>query len=933
MDFLRVAHSRSGRSEVYSKVTRCLKVVFAIVPVVFFACTKETVRTETRIVPERQASPDVRDSLIPNTEEKTIEIQKAALGKAFLLIPTVRSSGRTPEWGDIRPLVVSFERSGNKVGLFRLSSDNVYNTIPTDKLLQSFSIRKETGETLQIDLAQGLRSLDMNGTLDIVETQSFLKNYEKNADGFETAVELKDSLIRSVKEENNAIVIEQVARISTEQIEMEKSRVGEDEKETPSLKKQEVTSTFVFELKPYKSNPEFAQPKLMDIEQRIGYFLNFAYKEGQSLPEPQISRWDFSAQRPPVTVALVQGTPAEVVPAIREGVEYWNHVLGREVLKFQTGLDPKTNPQDRMIIVRWVPWDSAGFAYASAQSDPLTGEVFRGQVFMTSSWYLHGFESFRWPEEFSMKRNSFLSNQHLCLTQQKDFGLKAAFFNASPEVKKKASLEIVRIVLAHEMGHVLGLRHNFAASNVFPGTDQELLERKQNYLSDLDSGKSSKEAGYPLATSVMDYHRAVETAILGSHIKDQTLPYDVDAMSWAYDGKQMTAKKFEYCSDEHIMMANKFQRSIFGCDRFDGFKNPILGELYQARRNLLNLSLLPFSLRVAAFQSKDPYRAVRELKQNDVSFSIDFGDLKTILYSSLLKSGMISTQTIIEKMIADLSALPRSGFSMLYMIGEDSKYVEQLTVAAKEIGGLSGLLKWLLPPEIEKGKFAQNQVDQFFSAIGEKPIEKVSSEELVKMKEIFHKAAEKFDREYEVQLLASFLPVWVKTEYKPNSGKPYDPSETPKKSFMYFSRGMDLGDQKELFERYRKAVVLRDSEILVDAYGQSLKLQIMNTDTPQRSELMKVFVPENWGMIFQYQVANVLSSQKEILKQDLVANTLAILQAGKIEVAKPMNIQNLKMAFEKIDWAQVKGTQKWDPVFQKELAAYEALETLKKEEN
>lgn len=898
----------------------------------FFACTKETVRTEIQLIPERQASPIVRESFTPNTEAKTIEVKKSALGKAFLLIPTVRSGGRTPQWGDIKPLVVSFERSGSKIGLFRLTSDNVYSTIPTDKLVQSFSIVKESDESLQIDLAHGLKSMDMNGTLDIVETESFVKNFEKQSGGFETAVEFKDSFIRSIKEENNTILIEQVARVSNQEIEMEKSRGGDEEKETPVLKKLEATLTFVFELKPYQANPQFAQPKLMDVEQRIGYFLNFAFKEGQYLPDPQITRWDFSARREPITVALVQGTPEDVIPAIREGVEYWNRVMGREILKFQTGLDPKSNPRDRTIILRWVPWDSAGFAYASAQADPLTGEVFRGQVFMTSSWYLHGFESFRWPEEFGTKKGVLLSNQLLCITHQKDFGFKEALLKTNPEVQKKASLEIIRVVIAHEVGHVLGLRHNFTASSVYPGNDNDLLERKQSYLADLTSGKTSQEVGYPLATTVMDYHQALETAILGSYIKDNALSYDVDALGWAYDGKPMAAKKYEYCSDEHIMMANVAQRSIFGCERFDGFKNPILGQLYQTRRELQNLPLRHFAKRIAALQTKDPYKVVGELKESDVSFSMRFDELKKFVYASLMKSGMVSTQTMIDKMISSLASLPRGGSTIL-LFGEDQKYTEQLKAALQELGGWSEILKWLLPPLSEKGQYAQNQVEQFFASVAQQPIENLSTEELTKMKEIFQKAAQKFDRDYEVQVLADLLPVWTKTEYKMTKGKPFDPNETPKKSYLYFSRAMELGNQTELFERYRKTAVLRDAEVRVEAYGQNLKLLTLNTDASQRSDLMKIFIPENWGIMFQYQVTAVLNIQKEMLKQDLTASTQALLRAAKIEVAKPLTAPNIKAALEKVDWTQVKGAQKFDAVFQKEVQALEAFEALKKEEN
>ncbi|MCX7979118.1 MAG: hypothetical protein N2578_08955, partial [Bdellovibrionaceae bacterium] len=95
---------------------------------VFFlsSCAKEKEKTE--IIVERQAPADIRQSMQPTPDGKALALSKSSLGKAFLLVPSARSSSITPEWLDFKPLIVAFERSGSKVALMELAIHNLYKT-------------------------------------------------------------------------------------------------------------------------------------------------------------------------------------------------------------------------------------------------------------------------------------------------------------------------------------------------------------------------------------------------------------------------------------------------------------------------------------------------------------------------------------------------------------------------------------------------------------------------------------------------------------------------------------------------------------------------------------------------------------------------------------------------------------------------------------
>lgn len=146
----------------------------------------------------------------------------------------------------------------------------------------------------------------------------------------------------------------------------------------------------------------------------------------------------------PIVYYLDNGTPEPIRSALLEGAAWWNQAFEAAGYKnaFQVRLLPDTaDPMDiRYNMINWVHRSTRGWSYGASVVDPRTGEIIKGQVTLGSL----------------RVRQDYLIAQ----------GLLSPYENGVPADDAMLELAIARLkqLSAHEVGHTLGLMHNYASS-------------------------------------------------------------------------------------------------------------------------------------------------------------------------------------------------------------------------------------------------------------------------------------------------------------------------------------------------------------------------------------------------------------------------------------------------------------------------------------
>ncbi len=146
----------------------------------------------------------------------------------------------------------------------------------------------------------------------------------------------------------------------------------------------------------------------------------------------------------PIIYYVDRGAPEPVRTALLEGAAWWNQAFEAAGYKnaFQVKLLPEdADPMDiRYNIIQWVHRSTRGWSYGMSIVDPRTGEIIKGQVSLGSL----------------RDRQDFLIAE----------GFLQPYEDGKPVSDGMMKLAIARLhqLAAHEVGHTLGMQHNFASS-------------------------------------------------------------------------------------------------------------------------------------------------------------------------------------------------------------------------------------------------------------------------------------------------------------------------------------------------------------------------------------------------------------------------------------------------------------------------------------
>ncbi len=302
------------------------------------------------------------------------------------------------------------------------------------------------------------------------------------------------------------------------------------------------------------------KPRLAD--DRIGMFTTI-YQDYTSLltDSPYIryvNRWHLEKEAPekklskvknPIVFWLENTIPLKYRPAVRKGILLWNEAF--EAIGLKDAIIVKEMPDSadwdpadsRYNTIRWIVQPGGGYAVGPSHVNPYTGEIYDADIRVSVDFLRFFFREYdevvepaNWKKalnsaHWDSEDNSNLNFREIYpysvwMNQQLSFAYsvlatRGIFGKGKPDLDEFVEEGIIDLV-CHEVGHTLGVRHNFKGSTVYTA---EQLQNK----------KFTEE--YGITSSIMDYtpiNLAPIDGKQGSYFQNQVGEWDKWVIEYGY---------------------------------------------------------------------------------------------------------------------------------------------------------------------------------------------------------------------------------------------------------------------------------------------------------------------------------------------------------------------------------------------------------------
>ncbi len=398
--------------------------------------------------------------------------------------------------------------------------------------------------------------IDANALLlaDLPAAASMLERSYRQPYGFDS----RNSSIGTTRTQSDDVTIEVSAHYALSRLVLPPPTPGPSTLPSPPITLPDVRSLFLgyhYTFAKLPDVPMHARP----ADERVGYFTTEVLDFTSDIPRVPVQRYanrwrlekkdpsaELSEPRQPIVFWLDRNIPVRYREPIKQGILEWNKAFER--IGFKDAIRVENQPDNadfdtsdiRHASVRWQTVAKTSYgAIGPSVVDPRTGEILDADIGIDAN-NVRVVRNLR-HEYLPPRKDAFAAlsqahadaknNAQFCTyddaaTEEAAFGLslleaRGVLDADSPDVDRFVDLFLKNVTM-HEVGHTLGLRHNFRASTVY--TDMQLE----------DADFTTKHG---ISGSVMEYNPwnlAVRGEKQGEYQMSTLGPYDYWAIEYAY---------------------------------------------------------------------------------------------------------------------------------------------------------------------------------------------------------------------------------------------------------------------------------------------------------------------------------------------------------------------------------------------------------------